>query len=1049
MIVVHAGFTENRLILWGEKSLGEGFVPKKKPGRKPKKPRPEYYLYDPGIEKLREILELAGLDPDSEENKSIKAFVWAPSGNGKPAASSPMIDEPFEPNVEVKLKPWEITAFKLSTKGAVDFLGFCAGKPIIVPGIIPGGDAAFWANAMRFAGTIITRQQFLPDIVKQGEQYFAKWKPVFIGEDQVRLDNLVLSMPTVCRAVAANNAGETPNVPPRKILIDFISSIVDFTVRNGLSADDSQIKINLGGLRGKSFSSVHDQWLHALTASDGSIEGDSRELFELAFNIKEWQRPIDITSSAPFRLCFRLEEPAAVEMESKAAKKIDASRKTWNINYLLQARNDPSLLISASDSFNAHKRAIQNIFKRYSFNPKEYILFALGQASSICPKIEASLKTAIPDGYSTDHAGAFQFLTEKAAALQNAGFMVMLPSWWSGGDKKRQIRANAKLKKNKMVGGGKLTLDSIISVDWELALGEEKLTITELKQLAKIKTPLVRVRGKWVIIDPKEIQSAVESWKSKEDELSLRDIVRMSIGADKTPDGLEFGSVKATGWIENFFSEFHGGTTPENLATPSGFEGKLRAYQSRGFTWLQFLQKYGLGACLADDMGLGKTIEALALLQYNLETGEKKPVLLICPTSVLSNWRKETERFTPDLPVMVHHGPDRQKKKAFQKEAVKYGIVISSYALLHRDLATFKLVDWSGVILDEAQNVKNPDTKQSKAARSIKADYRIALTGTPVENNIGDLWSIMEFLNPGFLGNQATFKREFFTPIQTRNDEHAAARLKRITQPFILRRVKTDKNIIKDLPEKIEAKVFCRLTKEQASLYESIAEDTIESLQEMDGIQRKGLVLATLMKLKQVCNHPAHFLKDNSSLPDRSGKLTRLTEMLEELHETGDRALLFTQYKQMGDLLKKYLQEMLGREVPFLHGGVAKKKRDEMIDRFQSDNGLASVFILSLKAGGTGLNLTRANHVFHYDRWWNPAVENQATDRAFRIGQKRNVMVHKFICAGTLEDRIDEMIEHKQSIASQVVGTGEGWLTELSDNELRSIFTLGKEAYGD
>jgi SNF2 family DNA or RNA helicase len=327
-------------------------------------------------------------------------------------------------------------------------------------------------------------------------------------------------------------------------------------------------------------------------------------------------------------------------------------------------------------------------------------------------------------------------------------------------------------------------------------------------------------------------------------------------------------------------------------------------------------------------------------------------------------------------------------------------------------------------------------------------DYRIALTGTPVENNVGDLWSIMEFLNPGFLGSQAAFKRDYFIPIQAGRDSYAAERLKRITGPFVLRRLKTDKSIISDLPEKQEMKVFCPLTKEQASLYAAVLEEAEGQMDSTAGIQRKGIILATLSKLKQVCNHPAQFLGDHSSLAGRSGKLARLEEMLAEILEVQDRALIFSQFAEMGHILQTYLQETFGREVLFLHGGVTKKKRDQMVENFQSETG-APIFVLSLKAGGTGLNLTRASHVFHFDRWWNPAVENQATDRAFRIGQTKNVQVHKFICAGTLEDKIDEMIERKKQIAGDVIGTGEGWLTELTNEQLKDIFALRQEAVAE
>jgi len=414
----------------------------------------------------------------------------------------------------------------------------------------------------------------------------------------------------------------------------------------------------------------------------------------------------------------------------------------------------------------------------------------------------------------------------------------------------------------------------------------------------------------------------------------------------------------------------------------------------------------------------------------------------------VNNWQKEAASFTPDLPVRVHHGIGRKKGEPFEKEVQRHAIVICTYGLLHRDIKLLQDVKWSGVVLDEAQNIKNPETRQAKAARSLSADYRISLTGTPVENNVGDLWSIMDFLNPGFLGTQSEFKRNFFLPIQTRQDSQAAERLKRITGPFLLRRLKTDQSIISDLPEKLEMKVFCTLTREQASLYAAVLKETEETLKEAAGIQRRGLIFSTLSKLKQVCNHPAQFLGDNSSIPDRSGKLARLDEMLEEILEVGDRTLVFSQFAEMGEILRRHLQETFGCEVLFLHGGVPRRQRDSMVDRFESGAAGPPIFILSLKAGGTGLNLTRANHVFHFDRWWNPAVENQATDRAFRIGQTRNVQVHKFICAGTLEERIDEMIEGKKEVAEKVIGTGEGWLTELSNQELREIFALRQEAVG-
>ncbi|OGO40481.1 MAG: hypothetical protein A2Z04_07725 [Chloroflexi bacterium RBG_16_57_9] len=450
-------------------------------------------------------------------------------------------------------------------------------------------------------------------------------------------------------------------------------------------------------------------------------------------------------------------------------------------------------------------------------------------------------------------------------------------------------------------------------------------------------------------------------------------------------------------------------------------------------------------------MGLGKTIMLIALLLHekSRSSNGNQPVLLVCPTSVVGNWEREVQRFAPSLRTMIHHGASRARGEEFAAQAGQHDLVISSYPLVHRDELDLAGVDWGGVVLDEAQNIKNPSTKQTQAVRKLPAGYRVALTGTPVENRLSELWSIMEFLNPGYLGSQKDFRTRFALPIERYRDQAATQRLKSLVQPFILRRLKTDPKIIQDLPDKLEMKVFCTLTREQATLYEAVVQDALKQIEEAEGMQRRGIILATLTKLKQVCNHPAQFLGDQSSLPGRSGKLARLTEMLEEVFSVGDRALVFTQYAEMGKMLQAHVADALGGEVLFLHGGTPRKQREKLIARFQADEPGSMAFILSLKAGGTGLNLTKANHVFHFDRWWNPAVENQATDRAFRIGQTRNVQVHKYICAGTLEERIDEMIESKLALAENVLGAGEAWLTELSTDQLRDLFTLRRESVGE
>jgi non-specific serine/threonine protein kinase len=456
--------------------------------------------------------------------------------------------------------------------------------------------------------------------------------------------------------------------------------------------------------------------------------------------------------------------------------------------------------------------------------------------------------------------------------------------------------------------------------------------------------------------------------------------------------------------------------------------------------WLDFLHRAGLGALLADDMGLGKTVQLLALLARDVASGGAGPTLLICPMSLVGNWQREAARFTPGLRVHVHHGAERARGKQFADAVAASDVIVTTYALAARDAADLRRIAWRRVVVDEAQAIKNAATRQAIAIRSLPAGSRIAVTGTPVENRLADLWSIFEFVNPGMLGPASSFKKRYAEPIEKHGDDDAARRLRTFTQPFILRRLKTDRSIISDLPDKLEMDVLCNLTAEQAGLYRAVVDDMMQRIESAEGIERRGLVLATMTKLKQVCNHPAQFLRDGSALAGRSGKLARLDEILDEVLALDEKALLFTQYAEFGALLRGHLTGRFGREVLFLHGGVAKAARDELVARFQHDE--PALFVLSLKAGGTGLTLTAANHVVHVDRWWNPAVEDQATDRAFRIGQKRTVQVRKFVCAGTIEEKIAGMIREKRGLAARIVGSGEDWLTELSTGQLRELFAL-------
>ena len=1051
MLILHASWQQGLLMLWGE-AAPEAVAPKTK--RKTKVRKAETWLYDAGAVRLLQALAevVDGLNIEADDTQPMT--LWLPSHQGQALASSVVIADVPPDLTAPQLSPCSVTALPLATVEAVELLAHCMQRTTLAAGILVGNDLAYWANVLRWAGALTVRQQFMPGVQLAEGNYYARWQPLLTGNEAQRLTQLAQAMPHACRAASDNESA--PDTAALTVLQAALGVFLDHLVREGAPTPPRKPS----GKKAKAaFDSLHDQWLHALRSEQAALEGTSAELQQLATQVRDWQRPLTATTATAFRLCFRLEEPEAESTDelARSPRRKVASSQEWYVRYLLQALDEQSLLVPVADAWQP-KKTNAKVLQRGGFKPREYLLAALGQAASLHPPLEASLKTAAPAGYALDATGAHQFLTESAWLLEQAGYGVMLPAWWTRKGTKLALTARARATTPKFQGSGGLGLSEIVQFNWEMALGDEALTYAELEALAKLKAPLVRVRGQWVQLNADEIAAALDFWKKHpQGETTVRELVQMSLGVGGTGDkagGVRVSGVDASGWIADFLAQLNGNAAFTEQAVPTEFNGTLRPYQVRGYSWLAFLRQWGLGACLADDMGLGKTIQTLALIEKDWHAQPPKarrPVLLICPMSVVGNWQKEAARFTSDLPVLVHHGATRMKSAAFKKAASQHAVVLSSYALLHRDQALFDQVAWSGVILDEAQNIKNAATKQSRAARAIKSDYRIALTGTPVENNVGDLWSLMEFLNPGFLGAQAAFKRNYFVPIQVQGDQEATAQLKRITSPFILRRLKTDKTIISDLPDKLEMKVFCTLTKEQASLYEAVVKDLSATLDGgNEGIQRKGAVLAAMTKLKQVCNHPAQFLGDNSALPGRSGKLARLTEMLEEVMALDERALVFTQFSEMGELIRKHLQEAFGREVIFLHGGVAKKQRDRMVERFQdADAQSPRIFLLSLKAGGTGLNLTQANHVFHFDRWWNPAVENQATDRAFRIGQRRNVQVHKYLCAGTLEERIDEMIERKQSLAASIVGTGEGWLTELSNDALKDLFALRQEAVGE
>lgn len=742
-----------------------------------------------------------------------------------------------------------------------------------------------------------------------------------------------------------------------------------------------------------------------------------------------------------FQLALQLHEP---NLESP---------EHWRLEFLVWSRQDPSLQTPLADYWSLKNQQRDYLLKAFGQNFEALLLADLGQAAGIYPDLWAALDTAEPIGMALELDTAFAFLTESAWILEGAGFRVIVPAWWTP-----QGRRRAKLRMRSAPAGKKagsaakrkgLSMDELLAYRYDLTLGGESVAADEWAQLVEAKTPLVQFRSQWVVLDKERMAEMLTFWKQQGEAADTFDIQAL---LQRTGDEDSDFEIDPEDALAAMLAKLRDPNQLTPVEDPPGLQAQLREYQKRGLAWLTFMDSLGLCACLADDMGLGKTIQVIArLLQEQNQEDRQPPTLLIAPTSVLGNWQKEIERFAPQLQTLIHHGAERCKDVVeFTETALVKDVVIVSYSLALRDAALLSALPWHRIVLDEAQNIKNPEAKQTKAILKLEARFRLALTGTPVENRLLDLWSIFNFLNPGYLGKQAVFRKHFETPIQRDRDPAKSAHLKRMVEPFILRRVKTDPTIIKDLPDKVENKQYCNLSREQASLYEAVVRDVQTQMEESEGIQRQGLMLSTLMKLKQICNHPAQFLQDNSPFEaNRSHKLERLNDMLTEVLAAGESALVFTQFTEIGSQLERYFKTHLNCQTYYLHGGTSRSKREQMIERFQAVESPPAVFVLSLKAGGVGITLTRANHVFHFDRWWNPAVEDQATDRAFRIGQTRNVFVHKFLTLGTLEERIDQMIEDKKQVAGAIVGSDESWLAQLDNDAFKQLIALNRMAILD
>ena len=906
----------------------------------------------------------------------------------------------------------------------------------------PSDSLAAWSLASKFALEIVTAGNVIPMAragVRAGTA-IALWRAA-PGADP-RVEEFARTIPGAAHALALRDGDAWD---PRELVLAFLDAVADVCGRGGRRP----------GTDGRGRTPRRpwiESWTEALGGPDPVVGNLPFRPTDLAADVADWASPLlERRASGRARVLLDLQTPETAAATG-AAEVQSGDAENWRILIKLQAMFDRDLVVSADEVWDEPTGVVEIGEDTRIEDAHEALAAGLDAAAEVYEPLRRSLDEPRPSELIVDVDEAATLLSV-SEELGDAGVDVHLPP-------ELDALGTGTLKLRLVVGGEQPDLDGPMELGrveasplggrrlsdfrYEIALGGETISAKEFAEIVGVKRPIVRWRDQWIRIDAAEV-ARIEKLAGKEGELSFADALAAALGGF-WDDGEGPVDVVAKGEIEDFVRRLRNAERPTE-AVIRDIDIPLRDYQQRGVAWLQGMSGLGLGAVLADQMGLGKTAQGIALITSRTR---RKPHLVVCPTSVVGNWEREINRFAPDVPVIRHHGPERIEDP---REFMGGQVIVTTYAILRRDVEVLSGVEWDVVVFDEAQQIKNTASKGAKAARELKAGMRLAMTGTPIENRLAELWAILDVVNPGLLGTQRRFTQQFAVPIERWRDDSAAERLRRLVAPFVLRRRKDDPEVSLSLPAKTELDVACTLTREQATLYQAAVDDAFGSgpggLGD-GGIGRKGRILRLLTALKQICNHPAHFLGETDPLVNRSGKLARATELLGEVVASGDRALVFTQFRKMGDLLQThFVNELDLPEVPFLHGGVPLGTRDDMVKRFQEDEDAPPILLVSLRAGGTGLNLTRATEVVHFDRWWNPAVEDQATDRVHRIGQDRPVTVHRLVTAGTIEERIAALLESKRTLAESVVGAGEAWLTELGDEELRSLVELNTDDIED
>ncbi|KKN05556.1 hypothetical protein LCGC14_1086170 [marine sediment metagenome] len=926
-----------------------------------------------------------------------------------------------------------------------------------------------WSFLTKLVFELLNKGQFVPVLEPiTANQYISQWHLLLKSEnDRNRFKTILSNSPWSAFCLPINFFRENGNIKtnglwhPSYIFSIFMDNVGDYLIRSTLNKSKFQ-----------TFKDFYSTEIKKEVDPDFKLGWDYKFLKALIrkdpkFNVEEFYEtilPILIKNWTQSAQGFMLKYGFNFNLELKYPNKPE---NDWFLIFYLSLQDGANTipLNEIWEGYDSKKNEILKLFE----NDEHYfetILRALGAASKIFPPIKRVFLEKIQHKITLTSSEVIDFLKYPKDLLIQSGFNIVLPEVFTRGGKQRLsakliIRSQDGKKKKKgtsSVLSSMFDLNSMLEYKWEATLEGQKLTEEEFNELINSNESLINLRGKWILVDQQEVEDLKNIKKSGVK--SYIDTLKLGLTGkiQLKENGNEY-NVIIEGELSEIIERIQSIESFEEITCPSSFNGELRHYQQVALTWMGNMIKFNFGLCLADDMGLGKTIQVIAFLLYLKEEFPNNPgsILIICPTSVLFNWYREFKKFAPDLEIVFHHGAKRIKNALGIPEFLKpHRIYLTSYGTIRNDINFLETINFSGIIIDESQNMKNYASKQTKAINKLKSQYRICLSGTPIENRLLELWSLFNFLNPGLLGSKREFQEKFILPIERFQNQEAIEYLKLIISPFIMRRIKSDRSIINDLPEKNEMKIFIELSKEQANLYQELVESTLKEIENVssDNRKKKGLILVVLVKLKQICNHPHQYLKINTSSIDndvimkeivsKSQKLERLLEMADEVISNGKKVLIFTQFRQMGNIIKKILEYKYKFKILYFHGGVPEKKRRQIVDEFQSEDIESSpILILSLKAGGTGLNLTQGTTVIHFDRWWNPAVEDQATDRAYRIGQKSAVNVYKFITNGTIEEKIDLLLEEKRELTDKIISsTGESWISQLNDEKLKELLLL-------